>query len=71
MNDFWPNWYGTGCVDNAPGSTSCADAVTPIAVAQPDDHYSLLRPLEAGFGLPCLNHACDATSKVMNDLFGG
>lgn len=39
--------------------------------AQPYDHYSLLRTLEAGFGLPCLNHACDSTSKVMNDLFGG
>ncbi len=37
---------------------------------QPYDHYSLLRTLEAGFGLPCLNHACDPTSKVMNDLFG-
>jgi hypothetical protein len=30
----------------------------------------LLRTLEAGFGLPCLNHACDATSKVMSDMFG-
>jgi hypothetical protein len=38
---------------------------------EPYDHYSLLRTLEAGFGLHCLNHACDATSKVMNDLFGG
>lgn len=37
----------------------------------PYDHFSLLRTLEAGFGLPCLNHACDSTSKVMNDLFGG
>jgi phosphatidylinositol-3-phosphatase len=37
---------------------------------QPYDHFSLLRTLEAGFGLPCLNHACDATSKVMNDIFG-
>jgi hypothetical protein len=36
------------------------------------DHYSLLRTLEAGFGLKCLNHACDKrTSKVMNELFGG
>jgi phosphatidylinositol-3-phosphatase len=34
------------------------------------DHFSLLRTLEAGFGLPCLNHACDATSLVMDDLFG-
>jgi hypothetical protein len=39
--------------------------------AVPYDHYSLLRTLEAGFGLPCLNHACDATSKVMDDMFGG
>jgi len=37
----------------------------------PYDHFSLLRTLEAAFGLPCLNHACDATSLVMNDLFGG
>jgi hypothetical protein len=34
------------------------------------DHYSLLRTLEAGFGLPCLNHACDSTSVVMSDMFG-
>ncbi len=33
------------------------------------DHFSLLRTIEAGFGLPCLNHACDAQSKVMTDLF--
>ena len=38
---------------------------------QPYDHFSLLRTLEAGFGLPCLNHACDPTSQVMNDMFGG
>jgi phosphatidylinositol-3-phosphatase len=35
------------------------------------DHYSLLRTLEAGFGLHCLNHACDATSVVLNHMFGG
>ena len=34
------------------------------------DHFSLLRTLEAGFRLPCLNHACDDSSKVMTDLFG-
>ena len=32
-------------------------------------HYSLLRTLEAGFGLPCLNHACDRGVSVMSDLF--
>jgi phosphatidylinositol-3-phosphatase len=34
------------------------------------NHYSLLKTLEAGFGLPCLNHACDADVNVMTDLLG-
>ncbi len=33
-------------------------------------HFSLLRTLEAGFKLPCLNHACDASTATMSDLFG-
>ncbi len=33
-------------------------------------HYSLLKTVEAGFGLPCLNHACGADVPVMSDLFG-
>ncbi len=33
-------------------------------------HFSLLKSIEAGLGLPCLNHACDSGSKVMSDLFG-
>jgi len=33
---------------------------------------SFCRPsLEAGFELPCLNHACDPATKVMSDLFAG
>lgn len=32
--------------------------------------YSLLKSIEAGFGLPCLNHACDSNVAVMSDLFG-
>lgn len=32
--------------------------------------FSLLKSLEAGFGLPCLNHACDSGVHVMSDLFG-
>jgi phosphatidylinositol-3-phosphatase len=32
-------------------------------------HFSLLKSLEAGFDLPCLNHACDSTVNVMSDLF--
>jgi phosphatidylinositol-3-phosphatase len=34
-------------------------------------HFSLLRSLEGGFHLPCLNHACDDSTNVMSDLFGG
>jgi len=33
-------------------------------------HFSLTKSMEAAFGLPCLNHACDADVKVMSDLFG-
>lgn len=33
-------------------------------------HFSLLKSIEAGLGLPCLNHACDASAAVMSDLFG-
>ena len=32
-------------------------------------HFSLLKTMEAGFGLPCLNHACDGSAEVMTDLF--
>ena len=32
-------------------------------------HFSLLKSIEAGFGLPCLNHACDSGVAVMSDLF--
>ena len=32
--------------------------------------FSLLRSIEAAFGLPCLNHACDPTVNAMSDLFG-
>jgi hypothetical protein len=34
-------------------------------------HFSLTKSIEAGFGLPCLNHACDANVSVMSDLFSG
>jgi hypothetical protein len=32
-------------------------------------HFSLLKSLESGFRLPCLNHACDGDVDVMADLF--
>jgi hypothetical protein len=33
-------------------------------------HFSLLKTVEGGFGLPCLNHACDANVDAITDLFG-
>lgn len=32
-------------------------------------HFSLLKSLEGGFNLPCLNHACDQGVNVMTDMF--
>jgi hypothetical protein len=32
--------------------------------------FSLLRTLECGFRLGCLNHACGEDTSVMTDLFG-
>ncbi len=33
------------------------------------DHFSLLKSIESGLDLPCLNHACDENVNVMSDLF--
>jgi phosphatidylinositol-3-phosphatase len=33
------------------------------------NHFSLLKSIESGLHLPCLNHACDSTVNVMADLF--
>jgi len=43
--------------------------VNGVSSNKPYNHFSLLKTLEAGFGLPCLNHACDDKVKVMSDLF--
>ncbi|MBV8147165.1 MAG: phosphoesterase [Gammaproteobacteria bacterium] len=32
-------------------------------------HFSLLKSLEAGFGVPCLNNACRPDVQVISDLF--
>ena len=41
-----------------------------VTSSQSYNHFSLLKSLEAGFDLPCLNHACDSDVNVMTDLFG-
>jgi hypothetical protein len=33
-------------------------------------HFALLKSIQAGFGLPCLNHTCDGDVSTMPDLFG-
>lgn len=40
-----------------------------VKSAQYYTHFSLLRSIEGGFGLPCLNHACDAGTAAITDLF--
>ena len=32
-------------------------------------HFSLLKTIEGGFGVGCLNQACDASTNAMTDLF--
>ncbi len=32
-------------------------------------HFSLLKTIEGGFKLPCLNHACDPNTAAITDLF--
>ena len=43
--------------------------VQGVASAQPYNHFSLLKTLESGFRLSCLNHACDSNVQMMSDLF--
>ena len=45
-------------------------AKAPVVSKNFYTHFSLLKSLEAGFSLPCLNHACDSRVSVMSDLFG-
>ena len=59
----------------APGTN--AGAAHPVLEfgAKPDETEGLIeylqsvKTVEAALGLPCLNHACDANTAVMSDLF--
>ena len=60
--------------ESKPGRSHCRDQLPPSARYPERGYYnsfSLLKSLEAGLGLPCLNHACDSNVHVMSDLFGG
>jgi hypothetical protein len=61
---------GTGCCGANPGGGHVVTIVITnqshrhIVDNTPYNHYSLLRSLEAAFGLPCLQNACDAADGV-------
>jgi len=68
---------GTGCCGFDPGGGRVATIVITnqgeqhITGNTPYNHYSLLLSMEDAFGLPCLQHACDAQTGVqpMTPLF--
>jgi hypothetical protein len=66
---------GTGCCGADPGGGKVVTIVIPnhgsghVTDNTPYNHYSLLRTIEAAFGLPCLAHACDSVVPTMAPLF--
>ena len=44
-------------------------ALGPVLSSRYYPHYSLHKSIKAGFGLPCLNHACDKSTAAMSDMF--
>src|SRR5215469_3930864 len=68
---------GTGCCGADPGGGHVATIVITnnsskhVADNTPYNHYSLLLSLQQAFGLPCLEHSCDASLgvKPMAPLF--
>jgi phosphatidylinositol-3-phosphatase len=66
----------TGCCGNAQGGHIATFVISPLVVkpgshsSTPYTHYSTLRWIEDSFGLTCLRHACDATTKPFgSDVF--
>ncbi len=66
---------GTGCCGADPGGGHVATIVIsnqgnyPVADGTAYNHYSLLRTIEAAFGLPPLAHAGDVVVPLMTPLF--
>jgi len=67
---------GTGCCGANPGGGHVATIVirnhrsAHVVDNTAYNHYSLLRTMEAAFGLPCLANACASVVPTMNPLFG-
>ena len=66
---------GTGCCGFDPGGGHVVTIVitnhdsSHVIDSTPYNHYSLLRTIEAAFGLPCLRNACSREISVMAPLF--
>lgn len=63
-NDYYP-----GIKNNVVLTVDTNYGPHSVKSAKRYTHFSLLKSVEAGFKLPCLNHACDANTNVMTDLF--
>jgi hypothetical protein len=66
-NTVWPEQYLNSVIMVVETNSAYAKGVKSDKFY---NSYSLLKSLEAGFRLPCLNHACDKDVSVMADLFG-
>jgi len=66
---------GTGCCTFDPGGGHVVTIVITnkgahhVVDSTPYNHYSLLRTMEAAFGVPCLANACDPAVPTMKPLF--
>jgi hypothetical protein len=65
----------TGCCGQASGGGQVSAVVVTshgprgLRDATPYNHYSLLKTIQANFGLGCLAHSCDAQITAMSPLF--
>jgi hypothetical protein len=65
-----PNWKA--CLNPALiflGDQAVEKIVTALQSGVFYTHFSLLRSIEGGFGVPRLNHARDSNTNTMSDLF--
>jgi hypothetical protein len=64
-----------GCCGTQPGGGQVAGVVVTshgprgVRDATPYNHYSLLKTIQANFGLGCLAHSCDPGATTMSPLF--
>ena len=61
---------GETCCGNAFGGRIPTVVLSPLAKSNATSavqysHFSMLRTVEQGFGLPCIRHACDATTNTL------